>query len=295
MSKQEFLDVLENGLSSEKLVAIANLSKFVDRDDLINLRRISADEDDIFVKNAINKIISKINSPKKNDDDGIIAPELNVIDFNKKVKAEAIEWVSGTILHELSKYVAQIQLEAESEVNEYQSSQIKIKIDKFIEVFDAISDLKKATNLNNFINFDLHDYISNFLMDEYSQHSSYITLIGSKPFNINSSKGLIALAFKNGLKNAIEAVSFKNIEDRRISIILGKKNSESWLSIIDNGDGLSEKTKNQLFNIGITTKGSHIGFGLAIAEQAIQTLDGKIVLENSDKGGVEFKMCWRSI
>lgn len=294
MSKQELLEILEKGLSSEKLVAIASLRDLVERDDLAKLIRITENEDDIFVKNAINKIINKINFPQQNESE-IINNELNTFDFNKKVKAEAIEWVSGTILHELSKYVAQIQLEAKAEVKDYHNSKVKNKIDKFIEVFDAISDLKKANNLNNFINFDLHDYILDFIDQEYYEHSDYIALIGAKPFNINSSKGLISLVFKNGLKNAIEAVSIKNIEDRRISIILGNKYSEYWISIIDNGPGLSEESKNKLFNIGITTKESHIGFGLAIAEQAIQTLNGQVELNNSDKGGAEFKMCWRSI
>ncbi|WP_151742575.1 sensor histidine kinase [Acinetobacter seifertii] len=294
MINQELLNILENGLSSEKLVTIANISNLVSRDDLVNLRRLSENEDDIFVKNAINRIISKISSPEDNEVE-IINTELNNNDFNKKVKSEAIEWVSGTIIHELSKYVAQIQLEAENEIMDYYNSKTKNKIDKFIEVFDAISDLKKATNLNNFINFDLHEYILNFIEQEYSGFSDNINLIGSKPFNVNSSKGLITLVFKNGLKNAIEAVSFKNIEDQRISIVWGRNNSEYWLSIIDNGYGLSDKSKSQLFTIGTTTKESHIGFGLAIAEQAIQTLDGKIELNNSDKGGAEFKMSWRSI
>ncbi len=294
MNKQELFEIIEKGLSSEKLVAIANLRDLVDYDDLDNLRRISENEDDMFVKNAIKKIINKINSPQQNENE-VINTELNAFDFNKKVKAEAIEWVSGTIIHELSKYVAQIQLEAQAEVEDYHNSNVKNKIDKFIEVFDAISDLKKANNLNNFINFDLHDYILDFIEQEYFEHLDYIALIGVKPFNINSSKGLISLVFKNGLKNAIEAVSIKNIEDRRISIILGNKSSEYWISIIDNGPGLSENSKNKLFNIGISTKESHIGFGLAIAEQAIQTLNGQIELNNSDKGGAEFKMCWRSI
>lgn len=294
MNKQELFEIIEKGLSSEKLVAIANLRDLVNYDDLDNLRRISENEDDMFVKNAIKKIINKINSPQQNEIE-VINTELNAFDFNKKVKAEAIEWVSGTIIHELSKYVAQIQLEAQAEVEDYHNSNVKNKIDKFIEVFDAISDLKKANNLNNFINFDLHDYILDFIEQEYFEHSDYIALIGVKPFNINSSKGLISLVFKNGLKNAIEAVSIKNIEDRRISIILGNKSSEYWISIIDNGPGLSENSKNKLFNIGISTKESHIGFGLAIAEQAIQTLNGQIELNNSDKGGAEFKMCWRSI
>lgn len=294
MSKQQFLETLEKGLSSEKLVAISNLRDLVDRVDLVNLRRVAENEDDIFVKNAIKKIINKINSPQPNQSE-VITTELDTVDFNRKVKAEAIEWVSGTILHELSKYVAQIQLEAQAEVKDYLNSKTKNKIDKFIEVFDAINDLKKANNLNNFINFDLHDYILNSIKQEYGEHSDYITLIGAKPFNINSSKGLISLVFINGLKNAIEAVSIKNIEDRRIFIILGNKNYEYWISIIDNGAGLSEISKSRLFNIGITTKESHIGFGLAISEQAIQTLNGRIELNNSDKGGAEFKMCWRSI
>ena len=115
MSKQELLEILENGLSSEKLVAIAKLRDLVDREDLIHLRRIAENEVDMFVKNAINRIINKINSPQLSEIE-VINPEFNTVEFNKKVKAEAIEWVSGTILHELSKYVAQIQLEAKAEV-----------------------------------------------------------------------------------------------------------------------------------------------------------------------------------
>ena len=53
MSKQELLEILENGLSSEKLVAIAKLRDLVDREDLIHLRRIAENEVDMFVKNAI--------------------------------------------------------------------------------------------------------------------------------------------------------------------------------------------------------------------------------------------------
>jgi signal transduction histidine kinase len=65
-----------------------------------------------------------------------------------------------------------------------------------------------------------------------------------------------------------------------------------WISILDDGIGLSDAPKN-MFEVGKTSKKEHPGFGLAIAKQAMDTLDGTLSLAPYSGRGAKYEMRWR--
>lgn len=104
----------------------------------------------------------------------------------------------------------------------------------------------------------------------------------------------------NILANAIDALeefnvglSFKEIQANPNKIIINTlfENDNVKISIIDNGKGMEEETKNKIFDHLFTTKavGKGTGLGLAIAKQIIEeTHGGKLSCNSSLGKGTEF-------
>ena len=64
-------------------------------------------------------------------------------------------------------------------------------------------------------------------------------------------------------------------------------NNSLWLSIIDDGLGLQEKSE-ELMKSRFTTKPGNQGLGLALINKAIKQLNGNWELTNSETGGAQF-------
>jgi len=64
-----------------------------------------------------------------------------------------------------------------------------------------------------------------------------------------------------------------------------------WVAVRDYGSGLSEATRERLFEQFFTTKEEGLGMGLAIVRSIVESHAGSIVAENADGGGARF--CFR--
>ncbi|MFG0313118.1 MAG: ATP-binding protein, partial [Phycisphaerales bacterium] len=76
------------------------------------------------------------------------------------------------------------------------------------------------------------------------------------------------------------------------------KRDETVLEVIDDGVGLDRKVRNnQAFKHGISTKDDHSGFGLAMAHQIVEQLEGIITLtqredrESTTRPGAVLRVC----
>jgi signal transduction histidine kinase len=67
-------------------------------------------------------------------------------------------------------------------------------------------------------------------------------------------------------------------------------NGDSTISVAvrDHGCGISEKTRERLFEQFFTTKEEGLGMGLAIVRSIVETHGGTIAAENADGGGARF-------
>ena len=74
-------------------------------------------------------------------------------------------------------------------------------------------------------------------------------------------------------------------------ITWGMTDVDYWVVILDQGPGIVGVGEGA-FNIGSTTKMGHIGFGLAIGRQAMDTLEGNVTLFPAQGGGACLELRW---
>ena len=96
---------------------------------------------------------------------------------------------------------------------------------------------------------------------------------------------LVEQILLNLLKNAVEALSAGG----RITLAAGAQGETSWLTISDDGPGMREEVKQQLFNPFATTKGPlGTGLGLTVSRRLARALGGDLIHQQTATG-----TCWR--
>ncbi len=96
-------------------------------------------------------------------------------------------------------------------------------------------------------------------------------------------------ALGNVLQNAIEALKNVTLPDKRIQLSMNAYKNHYLFEIQDNGPGIDNDVYDQIFIKGASTKeGMDRGHGLAISKQALQEIDGDIILDTGDLPGACF-------
>lgn len=92
----------------------------------------------------------------------------------------------------------------------------------------------------------------------------------------------------NLIKNSVDALKDANQTDGRIEIKVSKSDGDhqTIIDVIDNGPGLSDEIKKNLFKPFMTTKdaGRGTGLGLSICAQIVETHQGKLEHVDSEVG-----------
>lgn len=111
----------------------------------------------------------------------------------------------------------------------------------------------------------------------------------TKPFFIQGNAKQIKQVLLNIIKNAIEAIQeVEQKSDGIISIELIEENNFTYIIIADNGPGIPETIKSQLFVPFFTTKVDGTGIGLSVSSKIIEEHNGKICLESELGKGTTF-------
>ncbi len=93
-------------------------------------------------------------------------------------------------------------------------------------------------------------------------------------------------AIINLIKNAIQSVPPRRKAEIRVA--LTAENQIARISISDNGSGIQENIRQQLFQPNFTTKSSGMGLGLAIVKKIIETCKGRIWFDSVIDQGTIF-------
>lgn len=90
----------------------------------------------------------------------------------------------------------------------------------------------------------------------------------------------------NILTNAIHALVDADIESPHIDISIRRNDVCYMVNIIDNGPGIAQENRDQIFESFFTTKevGEGTGLGLAISSKIIDSYSGSLKLIDTDKG-----------
>lgn len=106
----------------------------------------------------------------------------------------------------------------------------------------------------------------------------------------NCDRAQLTQVLTNLLKNAIESVEERietrnKNEDGHIRLVIEEKGEHIAISVIDNGLGLPETTKNKLTEPYVTTKKTGSGLGLAIVQKIMEDHEGSVLLEDNFESG----------
>lgn len=94
----------------------------------------------------------------------------------------------------------------------------------------------------------------------------------------------------NLIKNSIQAIEQKQPEDPRIEVSVFANSDWAYITVRDNGMGISEENKEKVFEPKFTTKSSGMGLGLAMVKNILETYGGNISFESHEEHGTKFKV-----
>ncbi len=291
MSRDGALQALDSGNSHVRFGALKAFDKVAQPSDIPFLLNLLSNETDSYVRKRIERIIARLHQdiPNTQQIDNDILPD----GVREQIRAEAIEWVAGLLLHEIGSKIGLLASEISQAVPDYEHSKSKRRVEQLQDTFDGIEALKKATASPQPVELDLALFIRDLAENERFAHEIEISYVGPQPMIIFCDRGLLALALCNGIKNAIEAAISVRSANREPMIIVswGQTDIDQWITILDNGPGLPNNALRS-FTLGETTKSGHLGFGLGIALQAIETLHGTVELRNSGANGAAYELRW---
>lgn len=101
---------------------------------------------------------------------------------------------------------------------------------------------------------------------------------------ISADKELLRRALVNLIDNAVEAMKFEG----KVILKAEIKESNILISVIDEGEGIPEKIKENIFKPYVSTKGRGSGMGLSIVDRIIKDHRGKVSFEDNTPKGTKF-------
>ena len=94
----------------------------------------------------------------------------------------------------------------------------------------------------------------------------------------------------NLIKNSIQAIEQNQPEHPRIDVRVFSEDDWTYITVEDNGTGVSEENRNKVFEPKFTTKTSGMGLGLAMVKNIMETYGGNITFESQEGQSTKFKV-----
>lgn len=214
-------------------------------------------------------------------------------DQTAQIYSDALETTAKQIIHEIEPILGALRLSAETEMANFDASDTKRGLDRMEALVAGLARLRRAASAPKLEEFALDQCIFAWIAEEVGQKPVGVLRAGPQETVVEGDKGLVCLAFVNGLRNAIDATLALPVEDERypeITVNWGATDIDVWVAIVDAGVGF-RGSLSRAFEIGSTTKAGHLGMGLATAQQAMMSLGGSVRLIPGERG-VRFEMRW---
>lgn len=160
------------------------------------------------------------------------------------------------------------------------------QIDSLANIANDFSTFAQITK-NKPENIDLIEVTENVIAFFKSTENTEIIFnhnINSLPFYAD--KDHIVRILNNLIKNSIQAEN--NNKTIIIKVNISQIENNIILSVADNGCGINENMKDNIFKPYFTTKTSGTGLGLAMIHQIVESMNGKIYFEDEQPSGTKF-------
>lgn len=247
-----------------------------------------------WVKNSVLDNTSYINYDGKDEIGDIVkAYNAKLLELNQamekiKVNERESAWreMAKQIAHEIKNPLTPMKLSLQQllKVEHSQNEETKTRIKGILNQIDAMA--KMANDFSSFARID--DPIKerlclNDLIDEVVGLHQFGNIISwdnpTEKHWVEIDKNQWRQVLHNLILNAIQAI--ENTEFPLIEILLEKKDGKSILKITDNGVGITEENKANIFIPHFTTKSSGSGIGLSVVKQIIEKHDSFIEFQSN--------------
>ncbi len=146
-------------------------------------------------------------------------------------------------------------------------------LNSFVDTYRKLAELplpqKKEINLTNLVENTLV-----LFEQEFNQKNIEIDFKITNPYLINADKQQIEQVIINLISNCLYA--FEGIEKPTISINISSDKKRTHLTVSDNGIGISEEIKDNIFIPYFTTRKDGSGIGLTLSKSIMEAHNGTI-------------------
>ena len=253
-------------------------------------RNWTRSKNDVLVVSTLNKQISQ----QKND----LEETLSELKLSSQEKDRILRTVAHDLRNPIGGIVSLTNAMLDDEYTEDQKVLIKLVNGTSYNSLELINEILEATNITaSSINkepVEINSLVSNsveilsFKAAEKDQH--IITELLDKPRELFISQEKIWRVISNLISNAIKF----SPNDTAINVKVTNGNNEVKISVSDNGIGIPDDIKDEVFNIFTNAKRSgtagekSFGLGLSICQQIIENHNGKIWFESNAGLGTTF-------
>lgn len=284
---------LRSHSASERLEAARYFAEHATPGDEQTLREAVARESVLWIKSALRRGLARVSGNTTfADSAGSVDADDLPKGFAAQIYSEALENTASQLLHEIEPLLGALRLSAQSEIANFEESTTRQTLDRLDSFLAALSRLRRAASAPKIEEFALDETIAQCVSELACPDGLMVRKPGPQPCVAEGDSSLIALCVSNGLRNAVEATVATGaaLDERPITVAWGSTDKDYWVSIVDLGIGFKGVLQ-KAFEIGSTTKEGHLGMGLAIAEQAMNSLGGAVTLVPNERG-VRFEIRW---
>ena len=161
-------------------------------------------------------------------------------------------------------------------------------LEKIVERVLGFSNINQNTKSQNCL-YQLTEESLQLVRLKLSQQKISVSVEieeGGEKLPIHANKGQIQQVILNLILNASQAIPSTG---GAISISLYKDSKNAYFKIQDNGHGIPEEIKAQIFESFLTNRSEGTGLGLSISKGILASHQGGIHLVDSDKNGTTFE------
>ena len=229
----------------------------------------------------------------------IVELEKSAAELKRTAAESAWRGVARQVAHEIKNSLTPMRLSVQLlqrniDNGKAMPEQIQRTTNTLIEQIDALSDIASSFSTyaklpeNHPAPLDLAELVQNVvnLYDNAENIEFHYDFDKTKDHTYNGDKTNLNSVVGNLIKNATQAIGSK--PDGRIDV--GLKNTETVfiVSVKDNGKGIKEEDKSQIFLPNFTTKSGGSGVGLSLSFNIVQAAGGTISFESQEGEGTEF-------
>jgi two-component system NtrC family sensor kinase len=218
-------------------------------------------------------------------------------------RLSAVGQAISMVMHDIRNPISQIdgiaQMIQEDPGNEEMNTDLsqlmlastKSAYDIIHDVLDFTKDASvnlSSVNLNDYLGKTIEESKKRLSLDFEEKVKIVLEMDANEDFEVRLDERKIDRVIINLINNAVEALTSKSIENAKITINAFADDNYFKIRIKDNGPGIPEEIKENLFKPFVTkNKTEGTGLGLAIVKQIIESHDGHIDLEPTE-GGASF-------